>query len=146
MSDTNPTAVPETNPPSTYFRGIGEMVFYFEEARYAIAWLGQDEDKDFISKQRTQDYNNVARDFVALAEKHKEWEAVAFRFTELSTRFSYLLACTPASVNNVNYLGSSDEGKVEHWTVELMDEFVNEAEAISALAGNLRASEVATKA
>lgn len=130
---------PQSNPSSEYFVGLGQMTYNFLIARYAIVWLGQTEDPYFVTKQGAEDFKNTVPAFDALAEKRPEWKDIALRFDDLSKGYSYLLASTAASdAQSRNYLGSSDAGKVAEWTIELMADFVKEAQAISAVAGDLR--------
>ena len=125
---------------SAYFQGIGQIDFVFQLARWNVVELGNLLDTDFIHKEGSSDFANVADDFSLLSERKPEWKELSESFKDASNRFSALLACTPyTAAEGQQWLGSSDAGKY-FWSDELVSEFVKDLQLLSSAATNLSAS------
>jgi hypothetical protein len=125
---------------STYFQGIGQIVFIFQLARWNIVELGNLLDPSFIHKEGSSDFVNVADDFSFLSKSKPEWKELSSGFKDASNRFSALLACTPyTAAEGQQWLGSSDAGKY-FWSDKLVAEFVKDLQLLSSTATNLSAS------
>ena len=116
-----------------YAKSLGFAIYNYATLAWMIVYLGSLVDPDFVEKESTLKFEEIASNFSSLSDtgKHPEFPSIAQRFNDLTARRADLERAIPITAyGGAQELDGTRSGKDSQWTIDTVKQFADDLQAL----------------
>ena len=116
-----------------YAKSLGFAIYNYATLAWMVVYLGSLVDPDFVNKESTLKFEEIASNFSSLSDSggHSEFPSIAQRFNDLTARRADLERAIPITAyGGAQELDGTRNGKDDQWTIDNVKQFAADLQAL----------------